>query len=292
MKNVASIIVLYHPSEEVTTLISSSALNVSNVIVVVNAADEKLLKKIVLIEKVTILRNNSNVGLAVALNMGICFAFEKLEADFVVLFDQDSLPSVGLIEGLVYEFENSGLQNLACIGPRLIDVKGLGSSNRRDYSIDTSKACSIPTSGSVISKTAFHAIGPMMDQLFIDGVDHEWCFRAYSKGYVVKVSDYQDMIHDMGDIGVNYWGQYKPIHRSPIRHYYIIRNTLYLVRLTYVPFSWKLIELTKTVRRIMAYLVFSSDRLASVRLISFGIYDGLFGRLGALSKRHLNLVNK
>jgi rhamnosyltransferase len=100
------------------------------------------------------------------------------------------------------------------------------------------------------------------------------------------------MIHDMGDIGINYWGQYKPIHRSPIRHYYIIRNTLYLVRLTYVPIRWKLVELLKTFRRIMAYLVFSSDRLASVRLIFLGIFDGLCGRLGAFSNLHLNSVDK
>jgi len=293
MKNIASVIVLYHPSEEVATLIASSALNVGSVIVVVNAAEEKLLEKIALVEKVTILRNSSNVGLAIALNMGISYAFEKVDADFVALFDQDSLPTAGLIEALVYEFESSGLLNLACIGPRLIDVKGDGIiSRKKNPQIDISKVCSIPTSGSVISKTAFYDIGPMLDRLFIDGIDHEWCFRAYSKGYVVKVSDHQDMIHDMGDIGINYCGQYKPIHRSPIRHYYIIRNTLYLVRLTYVPIRWKLVELLKTVRRIMAYLVFSSDRLASARLICLGIFDGLCGRLGAFSNLHLNSVDK
>ena len=131
------------------------------------------------------------------------------------------------------------------------------------------------------SLAAYQAGVPMMEELFIDGIDHEWCFRAWSKGYAVRVSNRVTMLHDMGDASLNYFGRYKPVHRSPVRHYYVVRNTLYLTRLAYLPLGWRLRELLKTPRRIAAYVLFSSDRWRTVRLIAHALCDGLAGRMGA-----------
>jgi rhamnosyltransferase len=294
MKNkFASVIVLYHPADEVVETISSLALDSSIVLVIVNSASDEILKRVAQINGVIILNNHSNVGLAKGLNIGIKYAFDNYSMDFVALFDQDSLPSKGLVGDLVQEFLGVSAVKLACIGPKLVDQKAGNSSygkNNAQKELDNPR--SIPTSGTVISKEAFEAIGPMLESLFIDGIDHEWCLRAYSKGFAIKVSDHLEMTHNMGDLGVNLFGQFKPIHQSPIRHYYIIRNAIYLSKQSYIPISWRMSELLKTIRRGFVYPIVSSDKLGTIRSIYHGVIDGLMDRLGPLNELHPNLFAK
>jgi rhamnosyltransferase len=287
---IASVIVLYHPADQVIETIRVLALDCSNVVVVSNSASDGFLSKVSEINSVALLNNRNNVGLATALNLGIQYAFEDCGADFVALLDQDSLPPPGLISSLVAEALEINNLKLACIGPKLVDKKAEGAAyviNNTQNNV--SKPRSIPTSGSVISKEAFRIIGPMLEGLFIDGIDHEWCLRAYSKGYVVKVSDRLKMVHNMGDIGINFFGQFKPIHLSPVRHYYIIRNALYLSKLSYLPLRWRASELIKTVRRALVYLAISKDKPKTMRSIYLAVIDGLKGQLGPLDHLHPNL---
>jgi rhamnosyltransferase len=294
MKNkIASVLVLYHPADQVIDTIGSIALECFDVVVVVNAANDEVLKRIAEINGVTVLNNRANVGLARALNIGIQHAFDNCAAEFVALFDQDSLPTPGLIGGLVAEALSMNKVKLACIGPQLVDQKaGKSTYGANNTQNEVHKPRSIPTSGSVISKEAYMTIGPMLENLFIDGVDHEWCLRAYSKGYVAKVSDKFEMTHNMGDVGINYLGQFKPIHLSPVRHYYIIRNAIYLSRLPYLPIRWRIFELLKTVRRGFVYLIVSSDKPKTICSIFHGVLDGYKGQLGALNELHPGLERK
>lgn len=292
-QRIASVIVLFNPEDMVIKTIQSLAKEGVGVVVVVNAATEDMLQKISQIQGVVVIDNGSNIGLAKALNLGIVCALEKLGARLVALFDQDSIPPPRLLSELSSEFIDAQLPNLACLGPRLLDIKLASASYvENNYQSSTSMPRSIPTSGSVISREAFYAVGPMREDFFIDGIDHEWCFRAYSKGFVVKVSDRAEMIHNMGDLGVNFFGQFKPIHRSPIRHYYIIRNTLYLIKVSYVPITWKITEILKTIRRFVAYLFVSIDSASSLRLMLLGMLDGISGRLGALDDLHPGVLKK
>ena len=279
-----AVIILYHPAPEVLKTIQSLSQQVDKVVVVVNAASDEILLSIQAINNVVVIKNSSNVGLATALNSGIEFSFGELQSEFVVLFDQDSQPPVGFVNELVSEFVGTKNLNLACIGPKLVDVKGGNAEyGKNNVQFDIQSPRSIPTSGTLIAREAFIKVGPMMDALFIDGIDHEWCFRAYSRGFVVKVSDKVEMQHNMGDVGVNFFGQYKPIHRSPFRHYFIVRNAIYLSSLSYIPLKWRIVELIKTVRRICVYSVVSVNRLQSIKLIAKAIHDGIFKKLGPLT---------
>lgn len=290
---IASVIVLYHPADQVIETIRALALDCSDVVVAVNSASDAFLSKVSEINGVALLKNSTNVGMATALNIGIQYALESCGVDFVALFDQDSLPPPRLVSSLVAEGLVLNEVKLACIGPKLVDQKaGRASYRITNTQNDINKPRSIPTSGSVISKEAFKVIGPMLEGLFIDGIDHEWCLRAYSKGYVVKVSDRLKMVHNMGDIGINFFGQFKPIHMSPVRHYYIIRNALYLSKLSYLPLRWRAFELIKTVRRALVYLAISKDKLKTISSIYLGVIDGLNGQLGPMNHLHPNLAFK
>jgi rhamnosyltransferase len=279
---ISCVVVFFQPTNAVLQLVETLASGGYGVVVVVNGASDSILRALGSSESVAVIDNKANLGLAKALNIGIRHAFQNNHSDFVALFDQDSVPDASLPRLLADELDSAGPARLACIGPQLIDRKDREAryaSNLNAASAD--RARSIPTSGTVISRGAYAAVGPMMEELFIDGIDHEWCLRACSKGYAVRVSAQVQMVHDMGDASLNYFGRYKPVHRSPIRHYYIVRNTIYLARFAYLPLAWRVGELVKTFRRVIAYLLFSSDRPRTARLIVRAIGDGVKGRMGA-----------
>lgn len=83
------------------------------------------------------------------------------------------------------------------------------------------------------------------------------------------------MEHDMGEGAVSVFGRFKPIHRSAVRHYFIIRNTLWLARKHYIPLRWRMSEVLKLAYRAPAYLFFSSDRARSARNVMRAVADGL-----------------
>jgi rhamnosyltransferase len=282
LSEVACVIVFFNPTDASIDTVAALAGFPYPVVVVVNQASSKQVAALMLLNHVHVIQNMSNLGLAKALNQGLGFAFDELNVRYVIAFDQDSVPEPSLPQSLAFELAAAGSDRVACIGPVLVDRKSMNTRYAYDpqAGIDKLEPRTIPTSGTLFTREAWREVGPMLEPLFIDGIDHEWCFRAYSKGYRVAVSRDVTLLHDMGDAGIRFMGRFKPIHRSPIRHYFIIRNTVYLCSLGYIPKSWKLSELLKTIRRIAVYLAVSADRIKSLRLMCRGLRDGFSGRLG------------
>lgn len=280
-QKVSCVFVFYNPPRSSLDKVSKLISYGYPVIVVVNQASPHDIDKLKSLEGVHPIINTSNLGLATALNQGISLSFDQLTVDYVILFDQDSLPDESMPLALIAEFEDFPIDTVACMGPMLVDCKDLSATYAQNKLEFLGKMPStIPTSGTLIPSAVWRDVGPMLDDLFIDAIDHEWCLRAQHKGYQIRLSRNLTMIHDMGDAGLKVFGKYKPIHRSPVRHYYIIRNALYLVSLDYLPIKWRIAELAKTIRRALIYLLISSDWTKSFKLISCAILDGLRGRLG------------
>lgn len=280
-QRIACIVVFFNPTQEALETVHRLAAYGYFVVVVVNQAVPDTIQLLQLAQGVHPIINASNLGLATALNQGIALAFDQLNVDYVTLFDQDSMAESTLPLALASEFEGFPSNTVACIGPMLRDRKDLSATYaQNDLEFLGRMPATIPTSGTLIPLQAWRDIGPMLDSLFIDGIDHEWCLRAKHKGYQIRLSRTVTMVHDMGDASVKVLGRYKPIHRSPIRHYFIVRNTLFLASLDYLPLKWRLVELAKTVRRIAVYLCVSSDRPKSFKLICRAMADGLRGHLG------------
>ncbi|MCV5902536.1 hypothetical protein OFN63_41200, partial [Escherichia coli] len=56
----------------------------------------------------------------------------------------------------------------------------------------------LATSGSLVDIAAFDRIGPFRDDYFIDAVDLEWCFRAWSRSYSCWIARAVAMEHTVG----------------------------------------------------------------------------------------------
>ncbi|MDN7799903.1 glycosyltransferase family 2 protein [Burkholderia vietnamiensis] len=243
--------------------------------------------------RVDYVANGANLGIAAALNQGVA-RLQATGSTCAMLFDQDSEPSVQLLAELpaMLATEHSRSDRVALIGPAYEDVrlggvapfvrfgywklKRVQPSGREPIEVDF-----LITSGSCLSLAAWSDIGPMDESLFIDFVDLEWCARARSKGYSVLGAPTLRLSHELGGEPVRVFGRSYPSH-SPVRHYYLFRNAVALLRRGYIPWSWKSTELVKMPIRLVIYGLFMQPRLTHVRLSLLGIWHGLIGRAGAL----------
>jgi len=271
----ATVVVLFRPSSDDLANLIQMADWGQDVIAVINSCDAALSERLPLSTRIFYIRNTDNLGLAHALNQGLAAAFEQ-GADYVLLLDQDSRPDAVMRDRLVAvaaELEAAG-RHVGCVAPALIDRK-LADANVGSSDLHRSTKGTLATSGTLIPRAAWHKVGPMWEDLFIDGIDHEWCFRARDRGFETVVSPGIVMEHDMGEGAINFFGRFKPIHRSAVRHYFIVRNTLWLAGRGYIPLGWRASELLKLSYRIPAYLFFSTDKPRSARNLIRAFADGL-----------------
>lgn len=282
---IALLVVLFWPSlDEINKIIVYSKYGYK-VIVVSNSSKEEHLSLLRSEDNILLIENSKNLGLASALNIGIRCAFEYKTIEGIICLDQDSSIEADMPVSLFIEYTTSNVKKIACLTPKLIDVKQpktrVGDKDSAIYQDILTAA----TSGSYLPRTVLEDIGLMDETLFIDCIDHDWCFRARAKGYKIYRSNKIVLKHNMGDYGVNFLGKFKPIHISPIRHYYIIRNTLSLFRKSYVPRKWKIIETMKIAYRIPIYLIFSKNKSQSLRYILIAILHAFNNTSGELVLR-------
>lgn len=241
----------------------------------------------------SIMLHGANLGIATALNQGIARLIDA-GCDSALLFDQDSEPSELLLTELprTLAIERARNVRVALVGPAYEDVrlhgvapfirfrflkwKRIEPTGTRLIDVDF-----LITSGSCVNLAVWQDVGPMDDGLFIDLVDLEWCVRARAKGYVVLGAPALRLAHRLGDEPVRVFGRNYPVH-SAVRHYYIFRNMVALMKRGYVPCSWKSAELVRMPFRLAIYSFFMRPRFTHLRLSLLGIWHGFIGRTGAL----------
>jgi rhamnosyltransferase len=125
----------------------------------------------------------------------------------------------------------------------------------------------------------------MREALFIDHVDLEWGLRARRKGYRLVVAPHLRLIHTLGDKTVQLPGRPQPIHvHAPFRNYYIVRNTIWLVKRNgLMPWRWR-VRYTYWVAKYVAFngLIVHDHRSERRHMLWCGVRDGLRGRMGKL----------
>lgn len=265
----AIVVVLYHPDADDLANLSRLADWGVHVVAVINAIGEASRPSLP-VSGVQVIDNPRNLGLARALNQGTGAAIEA-GSRYVLLLDQDSRPTRDMFDALLAAaigIEGEG-RSLACVAPLLRDRKAVAGTG------DHAGGASFATSGTMLTRAGWERVGPMWEPLFIDGIDHEWCFRARARGLETVLVREAVMEHDMGDEGVNLLGRYRPVHRSPVRHYFIVRNTLWLAREPHIAARWRFGELVKLGYRIPSYILASSNRGRTIGSIAAAIADGI-----------------
>jgi rhamnosyltransferase len=236
----------------------------------------------------------NNHGVAAAQNVGIAWAREQ-GASFVILFDQDSIPESGMVALLhrTYQRKTDEGYRVAAVGPRYVDDRNCAhaSFSRLSGMRIVTEDCTIHkeaipvdfviSSGSLISLEALHRIGCMNEALFIDQVDIEWGLRAKSFGYQSFGECDAVMAHSLGEPPLSILGR-KILNHSPLRHYYIIRNAIWLISRNYTPLGWRLYFGRMILVRYLLYPLWVTPRFTYLNMMTKGLWHGLIGRMGKL----------
>ena len=292
---VAAIVVTYQPEiERLGALLDALVPQVDVVILVDNGSDTAVAAWLRdrCGQGPEVISLSENLGLAAAQNIGITRARE-CRAEYVVLFDQDSLPAPDMLDCLLlvmHKKQREGCR-LAAVGPRYFDVmqgclrpfvQVRGLRIRRfdcDRPGEVLEVSHLIASGCLIPLSVLDDVGGMSEPLFIDYVDTEWCLRAWRKGYrLFGVCD-ATMQHGLGDKPNYFLGRYLPVH-GPLRHYYFFRNAVWLYRQGWIPLAWKLATAQRLLLKFLYFSSIPSGRLAQINMIVRGIWDGIMNRMG------------
>jgi rhamnosyltransferase len=294
---IAAVVVTYQPDpDHVQALFATLREQAQWLIVVDNGATMNMVG--LLHENDVLIPLGDNLGLAAAQNIGIERAL-SMEAEFVYLSDQDSLPYPGMLKKLESAYRQNETKEfpIAAVGPITIDARTntLGfwivdrhslpqqyQPKNKDNRIV--KISFLIASGSLIAASVIRAIGGMRSAYFIDRVDIEWCLRAKASGFHLLGVSAAKLQHRLGDevrrIWFFRWRQVTT--HSPLRSYYMFRNTLLMLRDTTMDAKWRTYHLKGLAKLAVYFLVFTGNRWQRACLMTRGIWHGLRGVSGRL----------
>lgn len=288
---VAAVIVCYHPDPEaLRQLIANLQPDVQH-IWLVNNGPQPLADPWP--EAVRHIQCAGNIGVAAALNAGFDQAFAQ-GVDAVIGFDQDSAPPVGMVERLRHSWNAMLLQHpdrpIAAIGPAPQDKdSGRLLHTFAPYNWRRQRLLPVPgqcievdhliTSGCLISRAAWQGIGPTNEGLFIDWIDVEWSGRARHSGYQLLMDSEAVLPHRIGLSSRSIAGRSFHVH-SPFRHYFVLRNAIFLFRDPRFALGWRTHHLLYALRVILANLIFATGRLKRLGYAAKALRDGWAGRTG------------
>jgi rhamnosyltransferase len=287
MPRVAAVIVTFRPDlDRLKQLLAAVEKQVQFSVVVDNGSPTENVMRIrqCLADSQHLIALGENKGIAAAQNVGLAYARDH-RADYVLLLDQDSAPADGMVEQLLSYFSalsNAG-RKVAAIGPRLADERWkseqrLKPKGREQEVANLLEVDHIIASGSVIPMEVIGAVGGMKDELFIDNVDIEWCLRASRHGYTSFIATNVIMDHQLGE-PMNVMGRIIPTH-SPMRHYYMVRNTVWLARQPWLSSRWRYVKVPKIALHLSINAVFARPHREHWRMMLRGLHHGLKGRMG------------
>ena len=278
-----AVIVTYNPDAALSERVRLLACQLAAVIVIDNASElehSARLQSLSRIANVTVLQNDTNWGLAAALNQGARWAKEQ-GFEWTLLLDQDSTPLDSMVAELAQISHGLGQEaRAALLGSNFVDVNsGRAWLNPADHpNRSWVDAKSMTTSGTLIPLSAFDVLGPFRSDLFVDLVDMEFGLRARSQGYRLIISVRPLMLHTVGAKRKRrfFWRTVWPSHHSAQRRYYMARNLTLLVR-EYGPNDpkWALHNVLALAKSLLLVVLFEDSRLSKLTFTGRGIIAGL-----------------
>jgi rhamnosyltransferase len=292
----AAIIVAYCPNNHLKVLVNGLLGQTNRIIIIDNSPNtsdviEQLEHANYL--NLEVVRLGHNTGVAHALNVGI---EKSTDCNLILTLDQDSNLPKDYISHMVAFFEaHQSEGRLGLVAPNFVDVNSgtpatftrlerfsmrsftcVGSSGMHETTLAI-------TSGSVIPREVFRAIGRFEADLFIDLVDFEFCLRLQRHGYRALINAGVTIEHSIGQREKHrlFGLTFKPNNHGSLRRYYISRNGMYVARkymLTYPSFI--ALNAMKMIHEIGCVALYERNKRLKLSAIALGLWDGLIGKLG------------
>ncbi|HMG86790.1 MAG TPA: glycosyltransferase family 2 protein [Terracidiphilus sp.] len=293
---VAAVVVTYFPQERLLyRLVSSIADQVDVILLIDNTPGSQAQDPRSALPSCRDLRylpQGRNLGVASAFNVGIEVV---LKADYthIMMFDQDSMLPAGGVKNLLHAEQcllDQG-RRVAAVAPLYVDEKSgkrvtrvfckgfkvhrIPIASTEENPVETD---SVISSGALIKTSILRQVGPMLDLLFIDFVDTEWAYRASALGLCCYIVPQVIMTHSIGDHAKTLMGKTFYLH-SATRDYYIVRNTIYLLRGNRMSRDWRLANLVALPKYIISRLLLAPGKMKRFFLMLRAFYQGTAGSM-------------
>ncbi|MCC5613180.1 glycosyltransferase [Nostoc sp. CHAB 5834] len=279
---VAGMVTLYNSDREVLDNINTYYHQVDKLYVVDNSeiVDNTLINDLkARFRDIVYVHNQGNRGIAYALNVASRIAMTE-GFDYLLLMDDDSRTTNIMVKTMVdYVAANPDL-NIGIIAAQ---------ADSNLYSDKAEITWYTITSGSLLSIEAFRQCGSFLEELFIDAVDHEYCFRLIEAGYKIINLNYLHLSHSIGEIKkISIFDKsiYKWASHTPVRNYYMLRNFLYVIKKynKLIPFRTKMLLFYGLTKVCLLNSMLEKDTSLRLRYMAKAISDFRNRRLGKLDK--------
>lgn len=222
IKEFSICVILYNPTiknlEHLKALVNSK----SNLYIFDNSVNSHE------IELNSYLKNSQYQYMHAPENLGISKAYNRVAnlawndgARFLLCLDQDSYISAENLDEF-FQITTAIMDSNVGLVALNTGYSVLLNSNYKGFS-ELSFAI---TSGSILNLSVFLKLNGFDDNLFIDGVDRDYCITLLENNYKILQVSNITMLHTLGEGKANLLGVYE---HSPLRNYYIHRNRLYVV---------------------------------------------------------------
>lgn len=241
------------------------------------------------IENAEYIPNLENLGIAAALNLGCKKAMNEGFL-WCMTMDQDSYWNKEQLENFINTSLNEIKKDdsLKSIAPRYdeptVQPSVLGIIKRRLFSILTKQKIkktllnttqeyvdSVICSGNIIELSAWNKIGYFNERLFIDEVDHDFCFRLRNNNLkILKLNQFY-LNHFLGEAPKQLIFP-KRFHHNNFRLYYIIRNRLYIIK-NYPDMAKKYNYKKKLYDVIISTCIFNRNAIKNIKTLINALSD-------------------
>jgi rhamnosyltransferase len=285
--SVCAIVVTYHPHPDMVGNMAIILSQTEAMVVVDNGSTDselEILRDASRVLGFELIENGQNLGIAAGLNLGVHWAKSR-GFPFVALFDQDSTVTDGFIGKMVSMYENH---------PRRTRVGLIGAGYRHKVTGECPPPrllakdggpVEIMTSGSFLPTGIFDDCGYFQEDLFIDSVDYEYCFRLREAGFIALHCPEALLLHAAGSpVQVELFGRtiITFSNHSAGRWYYITRNSCFLLSRYGRQFPrWAMATIVLLfIKAPIKVLLVKEERWKKIRNMVLGAIDAGRGRMG------------
>lgn len=271
MIRVVGVVVLYYPDDELDMNIASYLPYIETLLVWKNSPlEQSLLNKLKLKDidhKIVYMGDCTNQGVGVALNVAAHFAVREGYTHLLTM-DQDSRFDFDMFPRYLDRISKCLRKDVMAFA---VNTQRIDIFYEREMDV-------VITSGTIYPIQAFERLGYFLEELFIDAIDSEYCFRIRRLGYKIVRFDDVFMLHQLGRVTITpfLWGKLISPNYSASRSYYLVRNHIIVKRM----YGEKSCFVKGTFRNLffwrpLAIIFTESDKLAKLRSLVKGVIDGL-----------------
>lgn len=273
MDNIAAGIVLYNPDiNRLKENISSIIVQCGHVYLADNGSEnfddiEALINEFGK-DKISLIRNKSNLGIAAALNQ-LCRKAEANNYNWLITLDQDSVSPSDMTEEYL---KHTDEPDTAMLCPLIYDRNKKAS--LKAYSAGAFETDECITSGAMLRLDVWKELKGFDESMFIDGVDFDICHRIKKHGYKIICVSSVVLVHEIGHIEMHKFLVWSVVvkNHSAFRKYYIARNTVYLAGKEHTSLIKALLQ---NVKLLLINLLYENDKKKKAERIFKGTFDGL-----------------